>query len=499
MAFHGTQPPFSRSRAAIVLLAARAAVGVALVVTLLPVTVDDYFRVFHAAWWWRNPGFTSSYDWLPGYLYVYGPLVGLSGDTVLAPRLLTLVLHLAAGAALAWRRGDDPRAGWLAAAWLLCAPLWIVLGTLPLSEALCALLLLGGILALERFLSHRGPGMLLLASVFYLAAATVRYEVWLLLPVFAIFALARRCERIGGPVRAVLALLPLVFPLTWMLLLWGAKGEPLSFLAIVGEDHFGRGDLLAELATPGGAVIALQAAAGIAAAILGVARAVCGDRRATDLLWEAHLLAAAVVVAIVLGRGDVPSQYPSRVLMPVILYSAVPVGRRIAAALPGARAPAVGALLGALLATAGIAHVFSLPGRVSESAYAAGRYLDEMYESGRLDPREHVVIDHDLPQSAAVLVYSGRVETVHVDALGDICSPKMICAYDSNCPLPEWIGSVRTAVVRKPYSRAYLEWLEWRVEAQLGDWTVYRRPRGAKPLATRFPGQDPQRRDSSSP
>lgn len=481
------------------MLAARAAVGAVLVAVLLPITVDDYFRVFHAAWWWQNPSFTSSYEWLPGYLYVYGPLVGLSGDTVLAPRLLTLALHLAAGAALVWRREDDPRASWLAAAWLLCAPLWMVLGTLPLSEALCALLLLGGILALERFLSRGGPGALLLGSVFYLAAATVRYEVWLLLPVFAIFAQARRCERIGGPIRAVLALLPLVFPLIWMLLLWGVKGEPFGFLEIVEDDHFGRGDLLAELATPGGVVIALQAAAGIAAAIFGAVRAVGGARKATDLLWEAHLLAAAVVVAIALGRGDVPSQYPSRMLMLIILYSAVPVGRRIAAALPGGRAPAVGALLGALLAAAGIAHAFSLPGRVSESAYAAGRYLDEMYESGRLGPREHVVIDHELPRSAAVLVYSGRVETVHIDALGDICSPKMICGYDSICPLPDWIERARTAVVLRPYSRAYLEWLGWRAEARVGDWTVYRRPRGAKPLATRFPGRDPNRRDPSSP
>ncbi|HUT79499.1 MAG TPA: hypothetical protein VM285_17515, partial [Polyangia bacterium] len=113
------------------LLGARAAIGAVLVFALLPVCLDDHFRVFHAIWWWEHPAFTSSYQWLPGFLYVYGPLVGLTDDTVTAPRILTLAIHLVGSALLAADAGESSRARLLAVVWLLCSPLSMVLGTVP--------------------------------------------------------------------------------------------------------------------------------------------------------------------------------------------------------------------------------------------------------------------------------------------------------------------------------------------------------------------------------
>ena len=269
---------FSARAASAGFFALRAAVGAVLVFWLVPVSVDDHFRVFHASWWWDHPSFTSSYDWLPGHQYLYGPLVGLSGDTVLVPRAATLALMLLAGALLLADRAEGRACRWIASVWLLAAPLSLVLGAAPLTEAQCLALLFAGVLGLRRYLESGEPIPLLGAAVAYLAASTIRYEVWALVPVFALLALSRRPARAGGPAR-VLAFLPAAFPLAWFALVWAVEGEPFTFLSIVQDDHFGAGSLAAALGRPPAAVVSPSGAGS------GAVRA-DRDRRAASVVFE---------------------------------------------------------------------------------------------------------------------------------------------------------------------------------------------------------------------
>jgi len=402
-------------------------------------------------------------------------------------RLLSLLLHLGAGLALAMHRGLTPHVRWLAVSWLLASPLSLVLAAVPLTEMLTTLLLIIGLVSLERYLEHGRSPLLLLSAAAYLGATMVRYEAWALLPVFSAFALSRKPRRYFVLVDRALAFLPWFFPLVWTVLLWALQGEPFTFLSGVSEDHFGAGDLLGSLMTPLGAVTAVQVL--IAATVIGIGASglARGRRILHGLVWEAHWLAAAAFVVLILARGDVPSQFPIRMVYPLVLLAAVPLARLVAERVTGSRLRlAIGAGVGAALIGLGTFLARGLPPGVEDEHLRAAEHLGRMVAEGELGPDGHALIERWLPESAAVLVFSNETDRVHIDAVGGDCPARLLGPSPLMCPIEPWSADVRVVLTRGESGPFDLEELGWRLERRFGDWALFRKPPGATPLGTNY-------------
>lgn len=463
------------------LLAARALLAVALVIVVAPVSVDDYFRIFHARWWWDHVGFTGSYEWTPGHSYLYGLAVGLTGDMVTAPRILTALLHLAAVVALALAGRGTDGARVLGAAIALFCPLALVLGTVPLTESLFVFLVACGAAGLGRYCRTGDARAGLAAAAFCLAAAAVRYEGFLAAGLFFALALPRRPSNASRWAGVAIAAVPWIFPAVWIALLWGVKGDPLAFLRVVRDDHFGPGRILPALASAEGLVTAALALFATGASAVRAAAAL--RRRAPgECVLELHALLFAGVAIAVVATGNVPSQYPLRLLYPPIAFGAMPLAAAVAPALPArGRALALAALgAAAAFGAAGYAAV-SRPSEIPQEDLAAAAAIRGAFERGELGPDDHVLIEHELPSAAGLFVLSNRAERVHIDSLGDLCAPKMLTDHESVCPLPEWAPRVRLAVLRagEP-EELWAGRSGWRLVRTVGRWRFRARPDGAR-------------------
>jgi hypothetical protein len=465
------------------LLSLRAVVAVFLVLGLAPVCVDDYFRVFHAAWWWEHVSFTSSYEWTPGYTYVYGPAVGLFGDLVFAPRALTAALQLVTGLLMGLVPGATRNARLLAVGLFLFSPLSLVLGTAPLTESLFVCLLVGGAIALLRYVDTGDARLALVAAVLYLAATTVRYEGFAFAAVFSVLVAARRPEGVARWIGISVAVVPWIFPTVWTALLWASTGVPLSYLGNVRADHFGSGDVVGAIASTEGAVTALVAAAALVVSAVRVASAAVRGGLGRSV-FEIHVVASAFIAAAAIATDNAPSQYPLRVLFPTIAFGALPLAETVLAGLAARRRAAGLAIVGAALsfAAAGTAVAGQAPGVPAEDLAAAAE-IRAGFARGDLRDGDHVVVQHDLPSAAAVFVFANLPDRVHIDALGDTCAPQMLTALTSICPDPEWVRRVRVAVVRAGWSdERYVRSLGWAPAGRAGAWRLYVRPPGGPDL-----------------
>jgi hypothetical protein len=473
-------PPAGSFRAqATLLLAARALVGVFLVLWLAPVSIDDYFRVFHARWWWDHRSFTGSYEWLPGYFYVYGTAVGLTRDMVLAPRALTAALQLGTAIALLRYSESEPSgARLLAVAILLFSPMALVLGTIPLTETLFVCLVVSGVVALRRFLESGDVRAELGAAVLYLAATTIRYEGFAAAALFSAVAISRRPANASRRLGAVVAAVPWIFPVAWSALLWAAKGDPLFYLRNVREDSFGAGDVFGALGSADGMISAALASLAVA---VSARRLVAGIRRGrwSTCLLEIHAVAFACGVVAVVATGNVPSQYPARILYPVVAFGALPLAQAVATALAGkVRAlVAVGFAAAMIFGVSGLAIERRGSAIPAEDLEAAGA-IRAALGSKEIGADEQVVIEHELPSAACLFVFANDAARVHIDALGDTCSPKVLTPLQSYCPMPPWTRRVGLAVVRAGEDEEwYLMGRQWTLVRAVGRWRFYVHPR----------------------
>lgn len=466
-------------------LAVRCALGAALVAFLPVVSVDDYFRVFHAAWWWDNISFTTSHEWLPGHSYLFGLLVGLTGDTLVAPRILSTGLILLLGAVLLVGNRDRGAPIWIALSWALLSPLALILGTVPLTEAPYVLALVSGAAALAGYVRSGKPLILLGATAAYLVAAMFRYEAWGFLPLFGILALRRRCEGLTRLSHVALSLLPWLYPLVWTLTLWAIQGEPLTYLSAVTEDHFGAGSLAASVASPVGLVSLLQVAVVIAAAAMLFVRRRRDETLGAEHIWILHVGVALVIVVAVAASGNVPSQFPVRILFPVIVLGAVPVMQAIGAI--ESRVPRLVANAGVLCVLGvGIFSLLTVEPGVEEGNLRAAGELRALFERGEIKRGAHVIVEYDLPDSAAMVVLSGHPEFVHVDNMGGGgCPPKMLLGMETICEFPKWAPRTTAAMVRPDGGgMRYLLSIGWKIECVNEQWALVTRPAGAP-----FPGE----------
>lgn len=348
---------------------------------------------------WHLTGHVSFYaHWLQGHQVMIGLLLWLVPEPAWAGRILSLLCGTLAVPLLAWTTGRlfGPKAAILAAAALALNPMHAALSATSLSEPVALTALLGMVAATLRLGDRPNEALawagLALAA---LVGTSVRFEVWLALPVLALHHLLRR----RSPWRAgLLALATLPFPLLWManrLQIGGlakAYGGTTGGAAALGADPLGLAGGAASFAgalqtITGGPLLwlALIGVLGFAAARAGAGPA--GDDPAGDPArrWRLDLAAYLGVVAgqtlfLVKFAADMGAAlWPRYLAMEAVLL--LPLAAHAVAACLQPRAvrdAAALAAVGAMLFTAWDGRSsFYLVRRVPEDARVAARWLGE--------------------------------------------------------------------------------------------------------------------------
>jgi hypothetical protein len=92
------------------------------------------------------------------------------------------------------------------------------------------------------------------------------------------------------------------------------------------------------------------------------------------------------------------------------------------------------------------------------------------------DGAAHALVDHLLPDSAAIYYLANRPGRVHIDSLGSNC-PVLLLGQQQlpGCSTPAWVGSVRLVVAYGTRAQRHLERKRWQRTERIGQWTVFRR------------------------
>lgn len=265
-----------RVRAGLVLCTAIAALyRIALVTTSWDVPGDGPSRASIALGWAADPALLVCGGWPPGFSYVVGGFSRLVPWPLWTAPLLNVLLGVASVPLLygIGARTWGPPAGLAAAAALAVMPLHAELSATSLTEVSFVFTVLAGWLVLLGAASDELPARrrarLLAGGAILTAAAMLRYEAWILAPVWPAWWWWRRRDRRET---VVLAVLVAWFPLAWTLGNARCGDAFMGFRAALQEPSAGAGfglgaavaylaDLTArELGTPLAVLLAVGAA-----------------------------------------------------------------------------------------------------------------------------------------------------------------------------------------------------------------------------------------------
>lgn len=216
-----------RARASALPIVGLLAAGLAARLAALPFAAtadpDAVARVMIAREWLADPHLITHGVWGPLHFYLLAAVIWLTGDPVLGPIGLNIVLSVAtAGILYAFTRREFSReASLLVAAAYLFYPVAFRNSLQSLAETL--FVFLAGIAVLLLPVSG-GPGAwrrALAAGAFLTLAGAVRYEGWVLIPLLGLLMLKQR-----GPLVAFLST-ALAFPLFWLAGNYLHSGDPL--------------------------------------------------------------------------------------------------------------------------------------------------------------------------------------------------------------------------------------------------------------------------------
>ncbi len=422
--------------------------GVLLSLWAAPVSIDDSFRVFHAVWWSEHPNFASQLVWLPGYAWIYGSLIALTREMILAPRLLSLAFQLATGAAVAiWLPGTR-REKFLAACLAWCAPLAFSVGSLPLSEAATGFFLIGGALGFVRFRLVEDQDQKLLnifcGGVSIFLATTLRYEAWACAAVFFIAVLLRRPRAID----LTCAALSLLFPILWTIYCFAIEGVWFSFLTGTRDDHFGPSSIASLFSADGLLAIAFLS--------VSVLMGFVHERANRLFLWFA--VAFLLLISAVALKAALPSQYPIRLWYVPCLCASVYLARSRFAW------PAIV-----------ICVVFGGPLSFFRSDV---RDLKEQVVAGWVANQSgHVVIGRKMPESTTIFVYANSLGRVHLDGIGKKCPLDFFgrADFDPSCEEAPWLKDVSALVTHESQSIEFKQALKMKFHpvAQVDKWILW--------------------------
>jgi hypothetical protein len=222
---------------------------------------DDAYRVYLSFLLSRGGGVIGRF-WPPGQFVLLGGLLRLGVDAALSPLILgglTLVVTILALRSIA--KDLAPSAFTDVAVWgttffLLASPLELVLSHSALAEPPSNALMAVAGAGLARYSRTGARAAVLFSAVALALSSWVRYESWLLVPLWPVltFVVARRrgTSREKSVVDAAVALLSAVGPLGWMCAQAAMYGSPTAFMTVtdsMAKDLEGTASVTRSLAT----------------------------------------------------------------------------------------------------------------------------------------------------------------------------------------------------------------------------------------------------------
>lgn len=179
------------------------------------IDADAVTRIFMAQEWWAQPHLIVEGVWPPFHEYLYGLLVGLSGDRIYTPIIFTMILS----SLLAWpvyslvRREFSERGAFWAALAVVLSPVLFHNSFHTLSGTVFLLCVAFSWNAFSLALREVNLKNAVYAGLWITLAAGFRYEAWLLIALFTGIGLLSKQWKLT----AVYWCFVMIFPIFWML------------------------------------------------------------------------------------------------------------------------------------------------------------------------------------------------------------------------------------------------------------------------------------------
>lgn len=207
-------------------------------------TADEFGRTVLAACWARRPHAVWHGVWLPFHLYMVGVALRLKWELLWVPRAITMALGIASIAVmyqLSRKLFEDRQIGLISAILLAVNPVHTWLSSTPLTEIPHATLVLAFLLGFTLYLKSKKTVTLYFSAVSLAIANGFRFEAWAVSALFSLYVVgegALRIWREGRYTRPVFpsmvaALIPWMFPITWITASYVETGDPFFSLASI--------------------------------------------------------------------------------------------------------------------------------------------------------------------------------------------------------------------------------------------------------------------------
>jgi hypothetical protein len=187
---------------------------------------DAPSKVWMGSEWLSHPQLVTHGVWGPLHTYLIAFALWIAPDPVRAPVVMSLMFSVASAVAMYWflrTEFESRRAALLVGLTYAVYPIAIRNGVSVRSETPFAFFLLLGMIALARLRARRSSiGLAAAAGLCLTLASMLRYEAWMLIPIFAL--LLPRSPRL----LAIFLACALLHPIFWMIGNWFHNGDPFN-------------------------------------------------------------------------------------------------------------------------------------------------------------------------------------------------------------------------------------------------------------------------------
>jgi 4-amino-4-deoxy-L-arabinose transferase-like glycosyltransferase len=300
---------------------------------VLPFATTDGGDAVHRVWiawrWLEDPQFIPHHVWGPLHFYLIGGVLALFLDPVLPP----VVLHVMLGVAISlllyvFTRIEfgSERAALIVALTSAVYPVAVRNSVSVRSETPCALFVLAAMIFVSRARRMQDGRTQAIAGGFFMTlAGMLRYEVWLLIPFFAVLFWRKRSHGL------LFLAVAMIHPVIWTFANWMSTGDPfysMNWAAAWELDSMGRSALEFSERLRSGIVFLISALQGLTplvalACLAGAALSFL--KREGSALWllPLSMLAAALAGAVVRGSLVPKFNYTETLGLMLLPFSAV--------------------------------------------------------------------------------------------------------------------------------------------------------------------------------
>lgn len=208
------------------------------------ISADDFGRIIEAAKWAKEPHAIWHGPWLPFHTYFFGNLLRVHWDLLWMPRFVTIIFGIVTIVSMyliTKALFNNRLIGFIAALFMSLNPTHLWLSLTPLTELYCHGFVMLAILSFILNLQTNEHNWLLLAGISLAVANGIRFESWVYSAFFSAIVFLKVGKNLlikKDPLRTVtfdliVACVPWIFPLLWIVGNYVNTGNPLYFLTFV--------------------------------------------------------------------------------------------------------------------------------------------------------------------------------------------------------------------------------------------------------------------------